>query len=108
MRNAGFISVRTHDRNEDETILNNIWVTQLHNYFYYKNDTKLALFYTFCKPAEDPLGQNMQQFHKTKVIVFVIKRVVPDYIAYILLIYEVQYVSCHQNYSCRSFMFYKI
>jgi len=96
MRNAGFISVHTHDRNEDKYILNNIQVTQPNTIiFYYKNNTQLSLFFTFCKPDEDPLGQNIQQFYKTKVTVFVIKIVVLDCIIYVLLIYEMQYVFCH-------------
>jgi hypothetical protein len=53
------------------------------------------MFFTLCKPDEDPLGQNMQQFYKTKVTVFVIKIVVLDCIIYVLLIYEMQYVFCH-------------
>jgi hypothetical protein len=96
MRNAGFIAVHTHDRNEDKRYPYQHIITQPNtSIYYYKNNTQLALFFTFCKPDEDPSGQNMQQFYKTKVTVFVIKIVVLDCSIYVLLIYEMQYVLCH-------------
>jgi hypothetical protein len=47
MKNAGFISVHTHDRNEDKDILNNISnKAQYNNFLLQKRYTIILVFHT--------------------------------------------------------------
>ena len=55
-----------------------------------QQSTKSSLY-----ASNHTLSQNMQQFYKTEVTVFVIKIVALDCSIYVLLIYEMQYVLCH-------------